>query len=229
VEAAEIALDDLMQPGQAEPMLEFAAARLKNATGETASRLHRLRGDWLAGQGAAAEARLAYAEAEAARRLGRTAAQRDAWRGAHSRSTDYFLRTGELDRARDELRRWQTDYPADTSEGYLSLLWVRYWVARNRHQRAIQSADDLLTVNPDSAYADRLLFAAAECQEKLQRADRAAAAYQSLIADYPGSPLVAEARKRLAQLRGGEDATGEAGGRQPETKPPGDSGRRSQP
>ena len=40
----------------------------------------------------------------------------------------------------------------------------------------------------------------AECEERQGRADRARAAYQSLLADYPGSPLVGDARKKIAAL-----------------------------
>jgi TolA-binding protein len=217
VEAAEVAVEDLQQLDQAKPLLDFAAARLSNATGETASRMHRLRGDWLAGKGDASGARAAYAQAEAARRLGKASAERDAWRGAHSRSADFFLRSGELERARDELRRWRLDYPADKIEGYMSLLWARYWVAKGRPQLAIRAANELLVVNPRSPYADQLLFMAARCEQQLGRPDRAAAAYQSLIADYPGSPLVAEAGARWQELRG-EDGHADAAGQS--TNPP---------
>ncbi len=75
-----------------------------------------------------------------------------------------------------------------------------YWAARNKWPQAIALAGDLVAINPDSPYADRLVFLAAECEEKNGRGDRARAAYQSLLTDYPGSPLVAEARKKLTML-----------------------------
>jgi TolA-binding protein len=71
-------------------------------------------------------------------------------------------------------------------------------LARNKWPQAIALAADLVAINPDSPYADRLVFLAAECEEKLGHTDRARAGYQSLITDYPGSPLVGEARKKLA-------------------------------
>ena len=45
--------------------------------------------------------------------------------GAHSRSTEEFLRDKALDRAWAELRRWQEEYPIDKVESYLTLLQVR--------------------------------------------------------------------------------------------------------
>ena len=130
----------------------------------------------------------------------KSAVEQDAWRDAHSRSTKEFLRDKALDRAWAELRRWQEEYPIDKVESYLTLLQARYWAARNKWPQAIALAGDLVAINPDSPYADRLVFLAAECEEKNGRGDRARAAYQSLLTDYPGSPLVAEARKKLTML-----------------------------
>ena len=67
-----------------------------------------------------------------------------------------------LDRAWTELRRWQEEYPADKAEGYLTLLQARYWSARSRWPQAIALAADLVTINPDSPYADRLVVLAAQ-------------------------------------------------------------------
>jgi hypothetical protein len=95
------------------------------------------------------------------------------------------------------LRRWQDECPADKVEGYRALVWARYYVARGKWQHAVVTANDLLAVNRDAHDADSLVFLAAECEERLGHADRARAAYQLLLTDYPGSPLVAAARKKL--------------------------------
>ena len=73
-----------------------------------------------------------------------------------------------------------------------------YWAARGKFPRSIAMANDLLAINPDSPYADRLVFLSGECEEKLGRAGRAKTCYQSLLRDYPGSPLVDQARQKLA-------------------------------
>ena len=69
---------------------------------------------------------------------------------------------------------------------------------------------DLVAINPDSPYADRLAFLAAECEEKQGQPERAVAAFRTFLMDYPGSPLVPDAKERLARLASG--------------KPPGRSG-----
>ena len=83
----------------------------------------------------------------------------------------------------------------------MPLLQARYWLAAGKLPNAIAVANDLLTVNPDSPYADQLLLLSATCKEKQGDLDSAVAAYQSLLADYPGSPLVKTARQRLARLK----------------------------
>ena len=140
----------------------------------------------------------------------KSAVEQDAWRGALSRSTEEFLRNKAFDRAWSELRKWQEEYPIDKVEGYLTLLQARYWAARSRWPQAIALAGDLVAINPDSPYADRLVYLAAQCEEKQGHADRARAGYQSLLTDYPGSPLVGEAKKKLAAA--GQESRPVAGG-----------------
>jgi len=200
IRAADLALHDLLAPQAARKLLDSATPRLgTGGDADVLSRLYRVWGDWHARTGDKAAARAAYARAMAAIRSRRSAVEQDAWRGAHSRSTEEFLRDKALDRAWAELRQWQDEYPIDKIEGYLTFLQARYWAARAKFPQAIAMASDLVVVNSDSPYADRLIFLAAECDEKLGRHERARAGYQSLLTDYPGSPLVAQARQKLRQ------------------------------
>ncbi len=66
-------------------------------------------------------------------------------------------------------------------------------------------ASDLLAVRPNSPYADQLLLLSARAQQKLGQTDRAAATYQTLLTDYPGSPLVETAKTELGKLTAGSD------------------------
>jgi TolA-binding protein len=200
IEGADICLNDLLQRGEAKPLLDAAAGRLARVDDPAlVSRLHRVRGDWHARGGDRDQARAAYAEAGAVRASRRSTVEQEAWRGAYSRSAEAFLRDKELDRALAELRRWQDEFPADKLEGYLPLLQARYWAARGKLPNAIAVAGDLTAASPDSPYADRLVYLAAECEEKLGRPDRARAGYQALVTDYPGSPLVPSAKQKLAE------------------------------
>ena len=102
--------------------------------------------------------------------------------------------------------------PDDKVEGYLTLLQARYWAARARWPQAIALAGDLVTVNPDSPYADRLTYLAAECEEQARAAPTGPAPRISRSWPIiPGSPLVGDARKKIGSLSGkkaGEQAVG---------------------
>ncbi|MBN1588802.1 MAG: tetratricopeptide repeat protein, partial [Pirellulales bacterium] len=171
--------------------------QLDDANGAMASRLHRIGGDYHALTGDGPAAREAYRKADACLGARGSHNEQTAHRGAHSRSTEQFLRLGQWDRAAREIFAWQNEFPSDKSAGYLSLLYARYWAGRQKHEQAVALAEQLLAVNPDSPHADQLLLLAADCAAKQGRPARAAAMLAQLIKDYPGSPLVPEARRRL--------------------------------
>ena len=202
VSAADIFLNDLLQRREAKELLERATADLANME-HSALHSHVLRvwGDWYARNGEKEPARKSYLEAGSARGLTHSTAEQDARRGAFSRSTEAFLRDKDWDRARSELRRWQDEFPADKLEGYLPLLQARFHAGRGKWQNACAVARDLLVVNPDSPYADQLVFLAAECEEKRGRFEQAVTSCQDLLHDYPGSPLVQEVRAKVTQLQ----------------------------
>jgi len=199
--AADVCLHDLHQRATAKKWLEMAGKGQSAGGAANASRMHRLWGDWHARAGNKKAALLAYEKATKSLATSRPGSvEREARRGAYSRSTEAFLREKSLDRARDELRRWQDEFPEDKIDGYLPLLLARYYVAGDKFQHAIVVAGDLLAVNAESPYADQLVFLAAECEENLKHIEQARAGYRALLADYPGSPLVREAKQKLSQL-----------------------------
>ena len=200
LEAADVQLTDLGHPAEAKPLLEFALTKLGDDASSQTVRAWRLRGDLHARQGEGPAARSAYLKAQARTRSQRSPTQQSAWRGAHSRSVEAFLRDDDLDRALDQLREWQAEFPADMLDGYLTLLWARYWDQRKKPELAAALAGDLLTVNAASPYADRLLDLAARAELKLGRRERAVATWQSLVVDYPGSPLAPAVKQELEKL-----------------------------
>jgi len=199
--AADIATNDTVRLDEAKTLLDEATKHLQNVrTGNAAAALARVRGDYDAATGQTESARKAYAQAEAI--LGRTRAhtERTAWQGARSRSTEEFLASGQLDRAIGEIRLWQREFPSEKVAGYLTFLHARYWADREMYPQAISLAEQLLTVNAASPYADQLLLLAARCEGKRGRPDAALAYLKSILADYPGSPLVPQVRGYIEQL-----------------------------
>lgn len=205
IEAADIAVNDLLGAAQAKPLLEAATKRLaESKTGPLASRLKLVWGDYFAATGDGKAARKSYYEAEEVLGTTQTHLERTAWRGAHSRSTEDFLKDGELERAIAEIRQWEKESPAEKIDGYITLLCAKYWAAREMHAQAIALAEQLLNVAPDSPYADQLLLVAAQCEVSRGKVDRALATLQSLLKDYPGSPLVPEVKENIKRLESGE-------------------------
>jgi tetratricopeptide (TPR) repeat protein len=204
IEAADIALGDLLRTEDAIPWLDAASRRITDDSDPAlTARLYRVRGDLAARRGDRAAAVAAYQRAIAgAPGSRRKAVEQSSARGAYSASTEAYLREKLYDRALAELRRWQEEYPLDKLEGSLPLLQARYAAARGKHAKAIALAGDALAVNPDSPDADRLACLAADCEAALGHADRAAAGYRAFLNDYPGSPLVNEVQQKLAKLTG---------------------------
>ncbi len=216
IAAADIAANDLANAKAAKMFLETAQAHLgQGGHGPLASRLQRVWGDYYALTGDGSAAQKAYREAQAALGSTRRLSQQTAWEGAHSRSTEAFLREGKLDRAVEEIRHWEDQFPTDKISGCLTLAYARYWAARGMHDQVVAMSEQLLAVNRESPYADQVLLLAAQSELQRGRADRALATLQSLVKDYPGSPLVPDAKKRIAQVESGN--TGDA---KPRGKPP---------
>lgn len=214
IAAADIAVNDLLRPADAKPLLEAAAKETTSNSprpvGEghgvraVAAELQRVRGDYFAATGDGPAARKAYLEAD--RLLGQSQKLNveTAWRGAHARSTEDFLASKQYVRAAEELESWLRRFPTARLDGYLTLLYAKYWVGRGKYAQAVGQSDQLRTVAPDSPYADQLLILAADCEMRLGRKDRAIATLHSLVNDYPGSPLTPLAKKNIEILEGGK-------------------------
>jgi tetratricopeptide (TPR) repeat protein len=201
IAAADVAINDLVKAAAAKPLLDAAQKHLGARSGPIAVELHRVLGDYYAATGDGRSARKEYAEAQ--RMAGSTKAlvERTAWLGAHARSTEEFLKHKQYVRAIEELCAWQREFPSEKVDGYWTLLFARYWSGRGKHAQAIAQAEQLQAVNADSPYIDQLLYLAAESEIRRGRKDRALATFQSVLKDYPGSPLVPAAKERIEALK----------------------------
>lgn len=203
---ADICLNDLVDVATAKDWLDKASTMVggQGRQDALAALYQRLMGDYWAAKGDQEAAIKAYREAERLVADRRTEIERTAWRGAHSRSVEQFLKSGELDRAATELRLWLDEFPGDTIEGYLPLLWGRYWLARQRYEVVCALADRMLIVNPYSPYIEELLLLSARSDMARGQPERAKATLESLLKDYPGSPFVGEAKELLQKLGAGK-------------------------
>ena len=128
VEAADICLNDLLQRSEAKVLLDAATARLAgSATRSWPGGCTGCGGTGTPGAGTSRPPAPPTPGHDGAVARGDPRRSRRPGAGAFSRSTEAFLRDKELDRALEELRRWQDQFPADKVEGYLPLLQARYW------------------------------------------------------------------------------------------------------
>jgi TolA-binding protein len=196
--AADILLNDLAKPAEAKPLLETVSAQAGKArTGPFESISQRVEGDYHASTGDGKAARKAYLAAEQALGKPRNFIESTAWKGARSRSAEVFIKEKQFDRAAEELFAWQREYPADAIEGYLNLLLCKYYCSREMYDAAIAQAERLQAVNADSAYVDQILLLSADCELRRGKKDRALATLNSILKDYPGSPLVPLVKKNI--------------------------------
>jgi predicted negative regulator of RcsB-dependent stress response len=211
-EAADIAVNDLLmrpdpagkQPDVAKKMLEATNSFLTNRRGPSAGQVQRVWGDYYASVGDGKAARKAYQEAEQLLGTSRRYIERTAWRGAHARSTEEFIMRGRLDRAAGEIHAWQREFPTEKLDGYITLMYARYWDARKKYAQAVAQVEQLLCANPDSPYIDQALKFSADCDVKRGQTAGALATLNRLVKNYPGSPLVPDVKKQIARLQSGE-------------------------
>lgn len=201
--AADVAVNDLLKAADAKPLLEAAAKQLGDSKiGPIAAQLARVWGDYYAATGDGKSANKSYAEAEQLMATTRPFSEDVARRGAHARSTEEYVKEKQFGRAAAEIQAWQAEFPQEKVDGYLTLLWARYWHACGKFAQAIALSEQLQTVNPDSPYIDQLLLLAADSEMRRGRKDRALATLHALLKDYPGSPLAPLVKKNIDVLEG---------------------------
>ena len=197
VRLAELLLD-LGQAAQAERALVAAEADQTEHIEERRLWL-RVQADLAARKGKGGEARALYRKAAALR--SRSLAETLARRGGYERTVVGLIKEGRLREAYEALCEWADEFPESKQDGSWHLAAARLALARKDHHRVIRIVADALTVAPDSSYADQLVWL--EAQAALETGDRVRAiqAARTLIEDYPGSPLVSDARRLLDQLQ----------------------------
>jgi tetratricopeptide (TPR) repeat protein len=204
--AADVAVNDLLKAADAKPLLQAAEKGLGDSKiGPIAAQLARVWGDYYAATGDGKAANKSYAEAEQLMAAARPFSEDVARRGAHARSTEEFIKEKQFGRAAAEIQAWQAEFPQEKVDGYLTLLWARYWAGCGKFAQAIALGEQLQVVNPDSPYIDQLLLLAADSEMRRGRKDRALATLHALMKDYPGSPLAPLAKKNIDVLEGAGD------------------------
>ena len=172
----------------------------ENPAGATGVKYWRVRGDYEAIQGKFDEAKQSYRNAEKLLRSSRQDRNLFAKLGSYERSTEAFLQESRPDEAIRVIREWESEFPATKVDGAIGFFLTQYWMLRGEYRQAISEARTAAALAPDSSYADRALLLAAKSLEAMGQPSKAIAAYQSFLKQYPGSPLIEDAKESIQEL-----------------------------
>ena len=114
--------------------------------------------------------------------------------------TEDFLRRGELEAVEESLHLWQWQEPEEKLRGHWSVMKIRLALKKNDLSEAVKEAETLLRVNPESQYAPEILLLLSATRMKQTDFDKARAPLERLKKEYPDSPLVKEAERRLLTI-----------------------------
>jgi PKD repeat protein len=201
--AGQVQLDDLKRYDEAEKTFQRVLKTYAGAKADAqVRRAHIGLGDILRHRGEADKARQSYAAAAAIKAVSYTPAEAVVRVGALSRYVEDYTRQKQWEWAFQNLDDWAWEFPADKLQGHWSLLRAQALFAKGDKAGALLEAMDLLSVNPRSAYAVRLLMLAAECHVAAKQPDKARLLLQTAVEDYPEDPDQDKARECLKALGG---------------------------
>jgi len=191
---------DMNQPATARPEYERVVRDYSDATQHLRMAYMRL-GDIERQLGKLAAAQRFYRKA-LDQRTRLSAARESLNMAMRALETEDYLRRSELDAAAASLDLWQWQQPEEKLRGQWSVLKARHFLATKDIAGAMNEAETLLRVNPESQYAPEALLLLAQVRIQNREYALAQTALDRLKVEYRDSPLAtgeeAEAlRKKL--------------------------------
>ena len=107
-------------------------------------------------------------------------------------------------------RKTYETYPESSFASEALARVVRHYADTEDFAQAADLLESVFADYPDAAFLDEMLLLWAEVAFRMNDKAVAKEKLQQLLFDYPGSPLVTEARKKLAGLEGGTTGDGKA-------------------
>lgn len=100
-----------------------------------------------------------------------------------------------FDRAFQEYRKVYEGYPESGRVGEAVAKMANYYYQQKDYARAIDTFESVLANHPDARFLDVILFNYGRCLFRMNRPAEARRQFDQLIAEFPESPLAAEAKK----------------------------------
>lgn len=109
--------------------------------------------------------------------------------------------TQMYDRAFQEYKKVFDLYPDSGRVGEAVAKMANYYYQQKDYARAIDTFESVLQAHPDAKFLDVILFNYGRCLYRLEKKGDARKQFDHLIADFPESPLAADAKKISEALR----------------------------
>jgi TolA-binding protein len=100
-----------------------------------------------------------------------------------------------FDRSFQEYKKVFDSYPDSGRVGEAVAKMANYYYQQKDYNRAIDIFENVLADHPDAKFLDVILFNYARCLYRLDRKSDARKQFDQLIADFPESPLAADAKR----------------------------------
>jgi tetratricopeptide (TPR) repeat protein len=155
--------------------------------------VYRLAGD-------ARQAQLAYERAQRLSNLQLNRQQADVLMRAHREAAVNFMNTDNYPGLRDELFKWEADFPLAKLSGDLPLYIGRYYQGIGNLPRAAIEYVTLLKNNPLHPQRPEIVFRLGECLAGLNKPAEAKPWLKEIVDKYPNSPYHNPAAELLAKL-----------------------------
>lgn len=105
------------------------------------------------------------------------------------------------DRAFQEYKRVFDQFPDSGRVGEAVAKMANYYYQQKDYARAVDTFESVLKSHPDAKFLDVILFNYGRCLYRMERKPEARRQFDNLIADFPESPLAADAKKISEALR----------------------------
>jgi TolA-binding protein len=99
------------------------------------------------------------------------------------------------DRAFQEFKRVYDQFPDSGRVGEAVAKMANYYYIQKDYARAVDTFETVLNNQPDAKFLDVILFNYGRCLYRMERKAEAQKRFEQLLAEFPESPLAADAKK----------------------------------
>ena len=185
MEQIEVVLHKLDDPGRALTLAKSVAMSQRSSLD---GRIAAVKiGDVHRAEGRIKEAEAAYREAAQARLEQLDRRQAAVLQTAYLETVSAHIERGDLRAAREEIVKWEADFPLGKLDGEVILVTARYFQALGDHDRVVDELTTLTELNPLTPHLPEVELRLAVSMNELGRHDTARELRDHVVKEYPNS------------------------------------------